>query len=57
MTTKITLPAFIKSITKNYVNKEISVIAIGPLTNIAKALDNNRSFANSIGEICIMGGA
>jgi inosine-uridine nucleoside N-ribohydrolase len=36
--------------------EKVSIIATGPLTNIAKALENP-SFAPSIEEICIMGGS
>jgi len=55
--TKMTFADFINSIAKNYGKNEISIIATGPLTNVAKALVNNRFFAESISEICIMGGA
>ena len=36
---------------------EITVIAIGPLTNVAAALDNRRDIATAIPEIIVMGGA
>ena len=36
---------------------EITVIAIGPLTNVAAALDNRPDIADAIPEIIVMGGA
>jgi inosine-uridine nucleoside N-ribohydrolase len=48
---------FIESIMQNYRNDEISIIATGPLTNIATAIVDNPSFINRIHEIAIMGGA
>ena len=36
---------------------ELTVIAIGPLTNVAAALDNRPDIANAIPEIIVMGGA
>ena len=36
---------------------DVSVVALGPLTNIALAIRNNRDFASNIKELVIMGGA
>ena len=36
---------------------EISIVAIGPLTNIAKAIMTNKNFSKNIKELIIMGGA
>jgi purine nucleosidase len=55
--TKTTFYDFIESIIQNYRNDEISIIATGPLTNIATAIVDNPSFINRIHEIFIMGGA
>jgi inosine-uridine nucleoside N-ribohydrolase len=50
---------FIESTLKNYRKGEVSIIATGPLTNIAKLFtDNNSSYImNNLGEISVMGGA
>lgn len=37
--------------------KKISIVAIGPLTNIAKAILKNKEFKKNIKELIIMGGA
>ena len=55
--TKTTFYDFMESIMQNYRNDEISIIATGPLTNIATAIVDNPSFINRIHEIAIMGGA
>ena len=36
---------------------DVSVVALGPLTNIALAIRNNKDFASNIKELVIMGGA
>ncbi|MCY4530303.1 MAG: nucleoside hydrolase, partial [Chloroflexi bacterium] len=36
---------------------ELTAIAIGPLTNVAAALDNRRDIAEAVPEIIVMGGA
>lgn len=38
-------------------NKDITIIATGPLTNIASALNKNPDIVDNIKEICIMGGS
>ena len=55
--TKITFDDFIEGVMQNYRNDEISIIATGPLTNIATAIVDNPSFIDWIHEIIIMGGA
>jgi inosine-uridine nucleoside N-ribohydrolase len=55
--TKITFDDFIEGVMQNYRNDEISIIATGPLTNIATAIVDNPSFIDWIHEIVIMGGA
>lgn len=37
--------------------KELIIVAVGPLTNLAKAMDRDKSFEQKIGKIVIMGGA
>lgn len=37
--------------------KKITIVAMGPLTNIAKAIQKNKDFAKNVKEIIIMGGA
>lgn len=56
---KVQLSDFIESILKNYRKREVSIIATGPLTNIAKMFMDNDSYSimNNLGEISIMGGA
>lgn len=44
----------------NHVNNnpnKISIVAVSPLTNIAKAIQKNKEFAKNIKELIIMGGA
>jgi inosine-uridine nucleoside N-ribohydrolase len=48
---------FISRILANYRKKEVSLVATGPLTNIAKALIEDPAIADSLSRICIMGGA
>lgn len=36
---------------------KISIVALGPLTNIAKAIEKDKSFANNIKELIVMGGS
>ena len=48
---------FIDDMEKRYASDEISIIATGPLTNIARMLIYKPSFIDHIKEICIMGGA
>ncbi len=48
---------FTDDVARRYTNDEISIIATGPLTNIARMLMYKPSFADHIKEICIMGGA
>ena len=55
--TKTTFYDFIEDIIQNYRNDEISIIATGPLTNIATAIVDNPSFTSRIHKIAIMGGA
>jgi inosine-uridine nucleoside N-ribohydrolase len=57
--TKIKLSDFIEETIKNYKKAEVSIIATGPLTNIAKLFidDSSSSILNNLGDICIMGGA
>jgi inosine-uridine nucleoside N-ribohydrolase len=55
--TKITFYDFIEGIIQNHRNDEISIIATGPLTNIATAIVDNPSFTSRIHKITIMGGA
>ena len=56
---KLTLSDFIEYTLKNYRKGEVSIIATGPLTNIAKLFteDNSSSTLSNLGEISIMGGA
>jgi inosine-uridine nucleoside N-ribohydrolase len=59
---KLKLSDFIEYTLKNYRKGEVSIIATGPLTNIAKLFtDDNSSSSSSVlsnlGEISIMGGA
>jgi inosine-uridine nucleoside N-ribohydrolase len=37
--------------------REITVVALGPLTNLAQALLLDPSFASNVGEIVVLGGA
>lgn len=55
---KVQLSDFIESTLKNYRKREVSIIATGPLTNIAKLfIDKDSSFImKNLGEISIMGG-
>jgi purine nucleosidase len=48
---------FIDFIMKTCGSNELSIIATGPLTNIATAIKHEPSFIDSVKEICIMGGA
>jgi purine nucleosidase len=48
---------FIDHIIDHYTDGELSVIATGPLTNIAKAVSYRPEFARKIGQLLIMGGA
>jgi inosine-uridine nucleoside N-ribohydrolase len=48
---------FIDEIVKHYSNGELSVIATGPLTNIAKALLYRPELVSKIDQLLIMGGA
>ena len=48
---------FIDEIIDHYTDGELSVIATGPLTNIAKAISYRPEFARKIGQLLIMGGA
>lgn len=56
---KLKLSDFIEYALKNYRKGEVSIIATGPLTNIAKLFtdDNSSSVLSYLGEISIMGGA
>lgn len=56
---KLGLSDFIEYTLKNYRKGEVSIIATGPLTNIAKMFtdDNSSSTLDNLGEISIMGGA
>ena len=55
--TTITFHDFIENVLTKYRNDEISIIATGPLTNIATAIVENPSLIDRIHEIDIMGGA
>lgn len=59
MLSKLKLLDFIEHTLKNYKKGEVSIIATGPLTNIAKLFtdDNSSSVLSNLGEISIMGGA
>ena len=48
---------FISRILANYRKKEVSLVATGPLTNIAKAIIEDPAVVDSLSRICIMGGA
>jgi inosine-uridine nucleoside N-ribohydrolase len=48
---------FISRILANYRKKEVSLVATGPLTNIAKAIIEDPAIVDSLSRICIMGGA
>jgi inosine-uridine nucleoside N-ribohydrolase len=48
---------FVEDTLRNYRKHEVSMIATGPLTNIAKLLMERPLFASNIREISIMGGA
>jgi inosine-uridine nucleoside N-ribohydrolase len=48
---------FISGILANYRKKEVSLVATGPLTNIAKAIVEDPAIIDSLSRICIMGGA
>jgi purine nucleosidase len=55
--TKMTFYDYIESIIQNYRNDEISIIATGPLTNIAQAVMYKPQFIDKVSQISIMGGA
>jgi inosine-uridine nucleoside N-ribohydrolase len=48
---------FISETLRNYRKGEVSLIATGPLANVAKAIAADPSIADSLSRICIMGGA
>ena len=48
---------FIDEIINNYRDHEISIVATGPLTNIAQAIRHRPEFIRKIGQLSIMGGA
>jgi inosine-uridine nucleoside N-ribohydrolase len=56
---KVQLSDFIELTLKNYRKREVSIIATGPLTNIARLFMNKNSYSimKNLGEISIMGGA
>jgi purine nucleosidase len=56
---KIQLSDFIEDTLKNYRKREVSIVATGPLTNIAKLFidKNSSSILNNLREISVMGGA
>jgi inosine-uridine nucleoside N-ribohydrolase len=56
---KLKLLDFIEYTLKNYRKSEVSIIATGPLTHIAKLFtdDDSSSILSNLGEISIMGGA
>ena len=41
---------------KLLLSEQISIVAIGPLTNLALAIQSDRTFAENVNEIFIMGG-
>lgn len=47
----------ISEILANYRKNEVSIVATGPLTNIAKAITEDPTIVDSLSRICIMGGA
>ncbi len=47
---------FIIECTEKYRDEKITICALGPLTNIAKVLEKNSRFTDSIEEIVLMGG-
>jgi len=48
---------FISEILGNYRKKEVSLVATGPLTNIAGIVLDDSEIINNLSKICIMGGA
>ena len=48
---------FLSGILANYRKKEVSLVATGPLTNIAKAIIEDPTIIDYLSRICIMGGA
>ena len=56
---KVQLSDFIELTLKNYRKREVSIIATGPLTNIARLFMNKNSYSimKNLREISIMGGA
>ena len=48
---------FIDEIIDHYSDSDLSVIATGPLTNIAEAVSYRPEFARKVGQLLIMGGA
>ena len=47
---------FLISMVKKYPG-EITIVALGPLTNIAECIKNDSEFAKNIGELVVMGGS
>lgn len=41
----------------NEYKKDLTIVAVGPLTNVAKAIQKDPQFAEKVGRIVIMGGA
>lgn len=41
----------------NQYKKDLTIVAVGPLTNVAKAMQKDPSFAEKVGKIVVMGGA
>jgi inosine-uridine nucleoside N-ribohydrolase len=48
---------FISEMLANYGRNEVSLVATGPLTNLARLIIDNSSITRSLSKICIMGGA
>ncbi|KAG6546253.1 hypothetical protein Mapa_012292 [Marchantia paleacea] len=49
-------PDFIRQKCKEYPG-EVTIVALGPLTNLAKAVEDDPDFAKNVGQIIVLGGA
>jgi purine nucleosidase len=54
--TRVSAAGFLQNMATKYAG-ELNVIAIGPLTNIAEAIQDDPAFAHNVGQLWIMGGA